>query len=540
MKNELRIELVLFGPMQVVLHHADGASERIEIKSAKARGLLALIAVAPSQSRSRNWLRDMLWSDRERVQASASLRQELANLLRLHPDFAQIIKKDRKTVWLDTKRLLGDPTERPRDAGAFLEDVDVQDPAFAAWLMAERADRDQSPSAMPMPFLSQHTTQDKRRVLAFRTSTPSQDPNSFLETTLSHFIGQSLNEHIMVDVIDAGAARAVPSATWIEIHAVPRDDQTSVVRISVRDGPRRLLIWSDLQSLPSDMLLDFNNAALLSYCHQIVCGILDALVLRQPDNPDDVETGMIAHLASRKVFSMDAEEMQVSDKLFSLANGRGPRGVYLAWQALLRSFQIIERHDLDAAQLAEEGERLCAEALAMEPNNSMVLALVSNARLALGGDPEPCRRLAEDSVRLNPANPFSWDSLSIVRLYQKDYAGAHDLAVRAQQVSEGTPFRFWWDAGRAISAATVGRLSEAITYAERSQSQSPTFHPPKRYLIGLYSALGREDKVAKAVANLRQYEPDFAPIQLLDDPEYPSSLLVKGGLFDRSMLERFS
>lgn len=418
----------------------------------------------------------------------------------------------------------------------FLEDLDVQDPAFQQWLGKERRAEDPSWRGVPLPFVSRPETQNRRRVLTFKTSTPSQDPNSFLETMLSHFVGQSLGEHIMIDVIDVTKARGLPEVTWVEIHAVPRDTLHSVVRVSVRDGPRKTLIWSDLQNIPGEDLLEINHPRLLSYCNQLVLGILDALALRQPANPDEIETGLIAHLATRKVFSMDPAEIRSADKLLEIANSRGSRGVYLAWRALVRSFQLIERHGGDTERLRHEVQQMSFQALEMEPMNSMVLALVANARLAMGDNVVACKELAERSVRLNPSNPMSWDSLSIAKLYMNDYQGAHNLAIRAQEVSVGTPHSFWWDMGRSISAASIGLLDEAIHFAELSQARSPQFRPPKRYLAGLYSVKGWDEKVIACVQSIKLQEPQFEPLQLAEDPDYPSSILRLSGLVNADLL----
>lgn len=538
MTPEYILEFDLFGPLRIYARTRDQETgELLNIPSAKARGLLALLVQAPDMTRSRSWLRDTLWSDRGRTHASASLRQELLNLTRIHPALDQCLLRARKTVTLDTRFIIRrDPEPGARPTG-FLEDIDVQDPRFQSWLHAERAAFAPTVLVPPAPFLSNLTTKSTRRTVAFKTSTPSQDPNSFFETTLSHYVGQSLGEHIMIDVVDAAIARDMPQTTWIEIHAVPRDGSHSVVRVSLRDGPRRILIWSDLSEIPSATMLEINHSSLLSYCNQLVRGILDALALRQPDNPDTIETGLIAHLATRKLFSMDEAEVHNADRLLGIANERDTRGVYLAWRALVRSFQLVEKHaGGDPETLRREALQLSYRALELEPNNSMVLALISNARLVMGDNVGECQALAKRAVQLNPSNPMSWDSLSIANLYMSDYQGAHDLAIRAQEVSVGTPHGFWWDMGRAVSAAAIGRLDEAIEFAEKSQEGSPLFRPPKRYLIGLYSAKGWEEKTLQAIDDLRALEPGFAPTQIAEDTSYPSAPLRSSGLINRDLL----
>lgn len=542
MNCELKIEFVLHGCMRIFLVGGQDSPRELIVSSAKARGLLALLLRAPDMSRSRNWLRDTLWSDRGPSQASASLRQEILNLSRTAPVLDQALGRSRKEIWLDPDIVtIRDNDSDSTQTGAILfEDLDVRDPAFQRWLDAERDAENPAPAGFGLPYFHSGQQRARRRLVTFKTSTPSQDPNSFLETTLAHFVGQSLGEHILIDVIDPEAARGLEDATWVEIHSVPRSDDQSVVRICVRAGPRKTLIWSDLRNIPNRNLLDIDHPELLAHCNQITRGILDALALREPDDPDEIESGLIAHLAVRKAFSMDPAETRTADRLFDIAHERSPRGTHLAWRAQIRGFQMIEKHGGDPEELRHEALQFSYKAQEIEPNNSMVLALIANARLSMGDNIAVCSELAERGVQLNPSNPTAWDSLSISMLYQGDFLGAHDLAIRAQEVSTGTPHSFWWDAGRAISAASIGRLDEAIHFAELSQQKSPLFHPPKRYLAGLYSAKGWGDKVEQTVRDIKLLEPDFVPIQLVDDPDYPSSLLRIGGLYNADLLRELS
>ena len=68
--------LRLFGPLRLL--RTDGTE--VAQRSAKGRGLLALLGVAPGLRRPRSWLQDKLWSDRQQEQGAASLRQMLTAL----------------------------------------------------------------------------------------------------------------------------------------------------------------------------------------------------------------------------------------------------------------------------------------------------------------------------------------------------------------------------------------------------------------------------------------------------------------------------
>ena len=246
---------------------------------------------------------------------------------------------------------------------------------------------------------------------------------------------------------------------------------------------------------------------------------------------------MMGHLSIRKLFSMNPAEMRGADTLLDTAYQKTPHGVYLAWRGILRSFQRIERHDgLDSAQLAEETIELCRRAIEQDPNNSMVLALASNALVALGQNIESCEEMARHSTELNPANPFAWDSLSIVGLYSGQLQKSHELAIKAASISRGAHHSFWWATGLAVSAASLGDLELAIRHAEKAQAQAPQFRPPLRYLTALYAYNDEPEKAVAAASALKKLEQSFTIDRLIDDPAYPASMLKVGGLLDADKL----
>src|SRR3569832_1363127 len=53
---------------------------RVDVASAKAMALIAMLAVAKDGERARSWLQDRLWGSRQRPQAQSSLRRELSSL----------------------------------------------------------------------------------------------------------------------------------------------------------------------------------------------------------------------------------------------------------------------------------------------------------------------------------------------------------------------------------------------------------------------------------------------------------------------------
>lgn len=131
----------------------DGAGREVPVSAKKNRGLLAILALAPSITREQ--LANLLWSDRDDLQARNSLRQALASL---RGDLAGIdplplvsddnkLSLDHAAIDVDAvafRKLAScddpDSLSRAMDLyrGELLADVTIVDPAFEQWIRGER------------------------------------------------------------------------------------------------------------------------------------------------------------------------------------------------------------------------------------------------------------------------------------------------------------------------------------------------------------------------------------------------------------------
>ncbi len=95
----------------------DPEGNRIDIRSKRGQGLIAMLATAPGGERSRAWLQNMLWNDRAPEQGRASLRRELSNLRPLLNEKFELLAINNQTVSIDLGRLAID-VFAPREPGA--------------------------------------------------------------------------------------------------------------------------------------------------------------------------------------------------------------------------------------------------------------------------------------------------------------------------------------------------------------------------------------------------------------------------------------
>jgi TolB-like protein/DNA-binding SARP family transcriptional activator len=145
-----RVQMCLLGAFAVI--GPDG--KNITPTGQKAQALLALVATSEHGVRSRVWLCDKLWSDRESEQAFANLRQALRHIRKCLGPHADVIEADRLSIRIRldlvdldllaltegrSSQMEGVAALRDSIDAEFLEGIDIRDPEFEEWLTTERS-----------------------------------------------------------------------------------------------------------------------------------------------------------------------------------------------------------------------------------------------------------------------------------------------------------------------------------------------------------------------------------------------------------------
>src|SRR5262245_987008 len=144
------LHLVLLGGFQ-----ASAAGEEIDLPGRKERALLAFLAIPAGESRSRDKLAGLLWSDRGDSQARESLKQAVFKLrkslecVQPPPLLAnrEFVTLERAVVTVDVaefEQLIGEgrmeclARAMTLYRGDLLDGLDLRDAAFDEWLLMER------------------------------------------------------------------------------------------------------------------------------------------------------------------------------------------------------------------------------------------------------------------------------------------------------------------------------------------------------------------------------------------------------------------
>lgn len=527
MAETARIAIHTRGPVRISA--PDG--EDITPRSTKAQGILLLLATSPHGFRTRAWLQDKLWSDRGPQQASNSLRQDLRQIRKAFGPHADVIGANRQKVWLEPERFRVVDDEEAE----FAEGIDVRDPEFETWLTEMRV------NAPCIARGRQPDPRGRRRAIVIEAGTiagVSSRPRLVQEFADS--VARSLRELFAVAIFRDTAPDERRDAWRVRVSVGRPGREGLLFRLALLGPSGGSEAWTEHCTVVGPESGALMDPEVLRLSNALVEAVGDAILAEGEAHGDADDPDWLCRKAIRALFSMRASRVAEADRLLARAYEIAPRGLFLAWQAQVRTVQRIERHSSDTEALAEEAEELIERALELEPNSSAVLSVVANPSLFLGRDPYRSFLLAERGVTLNAANPMAWFALSSARLYLGETEKSYADAVRGRSLAALYPNRFWWDQQQFGAAMVLGRHGEALQLLRSVRAQNPTFRPAARYQIPLLAQAGRMEEAAHAAEALRTVEPDFSIERMVQDETYPASLIRRSPGLDLTKLQDLS
>lgn len=513
-----KLTFILSGPFRVTGPNG----ENLTPSSAKAQGLLVLVLTGVGNARGRAWLQDKLWSDRASAQASGSMRQALTQVRQALRPYETVLLANRQRVALDPERV---EVVEASDA-EFVEGLDVRDQEFEEWLACERSRRESRPAAQAPGRLSPDS--EAIAVCDHR----SEGIAGWTEKVVADGIARSVSELFLGGVV-RGTPDLFPRHRWkLSVEASACGPTSIALRLALSQGGTERQIWSGHCIVAMDGTPPVENLEVLKLANEAVEAVGEAILHEQLHNRDEVDPDYLCRRAVRLLFRMRPGDVRAADTLFTQAHELKPRGLFLAWRAQVKTIQRIERYETDTAVLSEAGSEFIARALEAEPNNSMVLAMVANTHLFLFREPERSIECAQRSVWINPSNPMAWWAMSSARLYVGEARQSLADALHGRNLAMLSPHRFWWDLQQFASTMMLGKIKDSRRILRGIVAQRPEFRPPWRYLIALNATIGDEAAARDASRMLSSMEQDFSIRRLVDDRDYPASLIHKAPLLD--------
>jgi len=578
--------IFLFGPLTV----QDCAGTVRTPRGQKVQALVAMLALAPRGARSRVWLRDKLWSDRQEEQASASLRQALTELRKALGPLAQdILNADKNTVSLDLDRVWTDIRATETSEGSdldvtpagpdreLLEGIDIGDPEFEEWLSLERQFW-----ASRMEAIEAGAREKRSRLpshaFVHGKSAPSQRAETAIPKagTRVHIgilpaiavgnvpisLGDRVNELVAKSLLETGEVGVADLWSSIALAedsagraAAATDSMHDLIQtrflfqcratgsngaihvtLCVQRASDRSLIWVDSEHISARSQETDHLSLVTPIIRRAVDGVLQILVQSPSKDIEDLSSTALVLSAIDRIFRLSKDDLDQAEKILRSAIELVPSSQAYAWLAFLLTFRVGQRFSHTIHPLLEEAQFLSHKAMALDSQNALTLALVGHTHSYLFGEYDIAANLFERAIRINPAQPLGWDLYSMLHAYIGRPETGLRCAQWARELGTSSPYRFYFDTSCCITASLSGRHQEAVRVGRMVLEDRPQFNSILRYLVSSYAHLGDKEASQDILARLKAVEPDFS-IEALRDAQYPLLRSEGGAAFIEGLIK---
>ncbi|MEM8979198.1 MAG: SARP family transcriptional regulator [Pseudomonadota bacterium] len=557
------LRLYLFGPFSLL--GQDGTE--LAPKSKKSRAVLAMLALAPRGARSRVWLRHKLWSDKSEAQSAASLRQSLLEIRRsLGPIETRAFQTDQNTVTLnldvvdiDLMQALKGEAELsdsgftgPAGEDHFLEDLDINDAEFQSWRVSElelwlqrfQSNDVQRPLAPASPVAARAEApkeniargnwpvilrpprflNDPKLGLQLANATQATLVRSLREVGDFTILSPESAGDLMVipnseNDVDAKANQATVSFTYFS----GNDAQRALVQVFEGVGEGRS--WHSDVEIPGTV----RNAD-PTMTHNLVRGAVDQLMafFVGPAPYESASGRFRGATALSRMLELSRDDLKAAEEILNLGLKDQPNAAQAhALMAFLITFQIGQRFRFEDSDLIERAQEHAALARELSTDNALISALVAHVHSYLFGEYDFAAGLFETALRQNPTQTLAWDLYSMLHTYAGQPRPALSMARWACHLGQFSPYRYYFETSRAISACFAGEHVLAVEAAKYALSERPQFNSLLRVLVSSMAHLENIDAAELYLEKLNSVEPNFS-IEGLKASGYPG-LETAGG-----------
>jgi tetratricopeptide (TPR) repeat protein len=185
-----------------------------------------------------------------------------------------------------------------------------------------------------------------------------------------------------------------------------------------------------------------------------------------------------------------------------------------------------------------ETARLARRAAELGKDDAVALSSAGMPLAFVVGDLDHGAAYIDRALVLNPNLAAAWIFSGWVKVWLGEREVAIERQARAMRLSPHDPLIFTMQAGTAAAHFFAGRYAEALSWAEMSFRENPNFIPSTAVAAASAALAGNHTAAEKAMARLRQIDPelrisnlkDLFPIRRSEDFDRWAEGLRKAGL----------
>jgi len=287
----------------------------------------------------------------------------------------------------------------------------------------------------------------------------------------------------------------------------------SRVRISGQlvDSAMGVHLWADRFEGSLDDIFDLQDQVTASVTGAILPRLEEAEIERTKLKPTESLDACDYYLRGLAIANqLTREGNDEALRLFNKAIQRDPdfalahaRAAYCYVYRKANGWMVDRAQEVAAAALLARG------AVEMGRDDALSLSYGGHVLAYVVGDVDDGAAFVDRALVLNPNLAVAWGSSGWMKicLGQPDQAIEH--IARALRLSPLDPRLFVWQCYTGLAHFCAGRYDEAVTWAERSLRDKPNFATALRVLAASHALAGRLAEGQKAIARLRQSDPEL-------------------------------
>ncbi|WP_299784448.1 hypothetical protein [uncultured Marivita sp.] len=527
-------KLKLFGPLRLCT--PDGVD--VTPRSAKAQGLLAILALSHGQPWNRAALQDLLWSDRGPAHGRDSLKKALSELRHaLNRDGeCEVLQTSGGPVALAIDRLRVDVFHEPPSEASpvprqeLLAGIDIRDPQFEEWLRLTRQGLSRDPcleSAVPTVHRQWH----RMHVAVLPTLTAGGDHVAQLfGGLLRGRVIDSLRAYDVYKLLDRPTAAEVTRAeadAFLKFESVSWGSRV-VISISCMRVADHESLWGRRFEINAS---GAERGAFAVAVNEITDQITDCLFRKVPPvlGDDRLVAARAAMDGIASIFKLTKPSLERSAASFRNAIEIDPRGTYFAWYAFLSAFELERTRGRRGADLRAHADTLARRALEEDPNNPLTRSLLTHVYSFVFRDFERAETIIRPLDSCPPDNALYYHSRALLGYYTGRLSSARHDAKRAAALGRNGPYGYGLLTVRSIVELASGRLDEAARFGEAARAAQKgcqsQFLPNLRYLVATHSLRG---DIRRARARLNELDEQAGGFSIDQMREYEFPIPSEG------------
>lgn len=513
-----RVEISLFGTCAVKI----AGTPPVDIRGAKHLALFAMLATAPLGRRTRTYLQNTLWGYAGYDSGHQNLRRALSDLRKLiGPDFDTLVHTTNSDVELDLSHVVyvGNPS-----GGTFLQDLNVVEKDFVAWVQSIRANPDQV-AALYRISPQTRKGRPRPRITALPLTVLNADPHlavlgdwvaeetcrslsrSNLLSVISHLSSRAMAKR-MIDVVEVQKTLDVD---YLVTGTLRRQDGNLIADFDFIDARNGDILWNRHVSCPENYFTQELQDHLVNVIRSIGRSIADAAIDYVRDRPLlEIEDERLLIAGVSLMHRQPMRDFLRSREFLIEAARRSPNTAEThAWLGKWFVLSVFKGFTTDTVGDTQRALDATARALDINPESSFSLTIDGFANNNLLKNMDVANNRYSAALEINPNESLSWLLRGSLMAFQDDGAAAVRATQTARQLSPIDPFSYYYDSLGATAYLAAGDWGRALELAERSLGSNDRHISTWRAKITAQHFLGQHDAACASALELKRRHPDF-------------------------------